>query len=105
MSKVSYEKVVPIIPELKDKKYEVVIVGYEMCPFSKMSQSALHDLPSAKGHSVFVSVDRGSQAEDNIRTALHYSGTFPLVFVRQNGHMVHVGGGLDFVKYVASHKA
>lgn len=99
MSHLSYEKFETAIPELKHKKFEVVIIGYEMCPFSIMANNSLARVPHAKGKSVFVMIERGEKALE-FRKETGYHGSFPIVFVRHGDKMVHVGGGQDFASYV-----
>ena len=103
MSDLSYAKVQSVIPELKKKDYEVVILGYHSCPYSAKAQSALqkHIVRSKKfkDKSIFVGFDWGETGE--LKRATGYSGSFPIVFVRnKQGKMEHIGGGNDFSEWV-----
>ena len=98
MSHLSYEKFQEVIPELKHKKYDVVIIGYHTCPYSKKAQDALTRVKEWKGKSVFVGYNFGDT--EDLKRHTGYRGSFPIVFVRHGDRMVHVGGGNDFADLV-----
>jgi len=100
---VSYEKFEEAIPELKRKKYNVVIIGYKTCPYSGKAQSALQEhikrTSRFREKSVFVGYEFGEVSQ--LKKDTGYDGTFPIVFVRdEKGRMEHVGGGVDFEYWV-----
>lgn len=102
-SKLTYEQVEAAVPELKNHKYNVVILGYKTCPYSGKAQKALeYHISKSKRFrekSVFVGFEYGETA--HLKKTANYSGTFPIVFVRdENGKMQHIGGGVDFEYWV-----
>jgi hypothetical protein len=104
--RVSFEKIAEEIPELKtlNDKIEVVIVGYHTCPYSRKALEARLRHPRWKhsGHVLFVGYNFGDT--DSLRRTTNYKGTFPLVFVKQegDGQFKHIGGGNDFNAYVGN---
>ena len=101
---ITYEQLQQAIPELKHKHYEAVIVGYTNCPYSIKSQQSLQKHISKsnrfKDKSIFVGFDWGET--DQLKKQTGYSGTFPIVFVKntKTGKMEHIGGGNEMVAFV-----
>lgn len=102
-SELRYENFEAAIPELKNHRYNVVIIGYKTCPYSGKAQSALKEHITKSNRfrekSVFVGYEFGETQELKRRTG--YEGTFPIVFVRnEQGIMEHIGGGTNFEYWV-----
>lgn len=94
-------KAIPELGSLNDR-VEVVIIGYQNCPYSKKALAAKERHPRWKesGRVLFVSYDFG--ATGPFRQATLYRGSFPVVYVKRDGQFFHVGGGDDFDAYVSS---
>ncbi len=101
-----FSKFVKVVPELS-KEAKVVVIGYLIptCPFSKLAHETIEKHikkdPSVKGNIIFIELARGHMA-DEFRLKSDYEGTFPIVFVRDDGHMKDVNGASGYRKYVES---
>jgi len=98
MHRADYSKFQKAIPELAQKHYDVIIIGYHSCPYSKKAQAALMRVKKWKGKSIFVGYEFGGT--EGLKEETGYHGTFPVVFVYDGHKMVHVGGGTDFAELV-----
>lgn len=100
-----FEMAAKAIPELTtlNDKIEVIIIGYHHCPFSKKALAAKDRHPRWKesGRVLFVGYDFG--ATGPFKQSTKYRGSFPIVYVKKDGHFEHIGGGEDFERYVSEH--
>lgn len=99
---VDFHTLAQAIPELQslNDRIEVVIVGYDSCPYSKKALRASKNHPRWKesGRVLFISYEFG--ATGALKSATGYRGSFPLVYVKQEGKFQYVGGGDAFEEYV-----
>lgn len=97
-----------IFPELKERNLNLIICGYDFCPYSKMAldelqkQLAGSNAKFFKNHTVFISFSSRSEPELlRFRKETGYNGSMPCIFVRtKTGKLVHIGGATDFVAKV-----
>lgn len=91
---VEYKLVEEHIPELKGNRYHVIILGYEMCPFSAKALRAVNSHKKWQNNYKFIPYQFGGTGA--LKQATQYNGTFPIVFVRnESGDLEHIGGGTE----------
>ncbi len=86
------DKLANEVPEIKEAD-RVVIVGYTACPHS---HRALPKARKKKG-GMFIHFDWGKLSQ--IKSKTGYTGTFPIVLVRNpgSGKLEHVGGATEYL--------
>lgn len=89
---------------VSDRK--VVIVGYPAtsCPYSAKAKRLLRAEPSLLNKVAFVEVSRDRAVEFRNDYLGGYSGTFPLVFMNQDGIWMHIGGANELETYLYNQK-
>ena len=101
---ITFQQAGKAIPELLDldSKIEVVIIGYNSCPYSAKALAAKNRHPKWKhpGHVAMAGYEFGEIGP--FKHASGYQGTFPIVFVLnlKTKQFEYVGGGTDFERYV-----
>jgi hypothetical protein len=78
----------------------IVVIGYQSCPFSLKALDFISQSETYREHFKFISF--GSHNKEpyfhtvgNFKTTFHYSGTFPLIFVRFSDGFHYIGGFSD----------
>lgn len=91
-----------IIPELKNTTKDVVVIGYNSCPYSDQAKRLICKTPKFKDKSVFIGFERDHTIKQ-FKEETKYHGTFPIVFVRDtvSSKMKHIGGAHEFGNYLS----
>ena len=93
--------------KLNNPETELIIFGYEQCPYSAKARNALEKHISIKGtssrfknKSVFIGGDWDQIGK--WRKNVNHSGSFPVIFMRNKNtkKMEYIGGGNDFEAFV-----
>lgn len=100
-----YEKLSTIVIGLKDRQPDLVIFGYDTCPFTARSIQTVKNRSTkcSNEHKVvaLVTVTRtqGTAWKKKLNVSPHT--TFPMVFLRQpSGKMHYIGGSTDLSDHV-----
>lgn len=100
---VHYHHVVSHVHELKETKPNVVIVGYDDCPFTRRTEQIVNQNPSCRTklpEIALITFKRVSGPQ--MRKQLHHQeGTFPVIFIKNNDDdMEYVGGSTELEQYM-----
>lgn len=77
-----------------DLTSDVIVVGYDHCPYSDNVRRhiPIHKQKNPKAKIAFLELSRGGPA-DQFRSKTGYTGTFPLIFVRESNKWRHLPNG------------
>lgn len=99
---VHFHHVVSHVHELKNSEPNVVIVGYDDCPFTRRAEQLVNNNPSCRKKLpkvALITFKRVSGPE--MRKQLHHQGTFPVIFVKNSeGQMTFIGGSTDLEQHM-----
>ncbi len=90
-----------ILPQIT-KDVSVIAFGLTACPFSERVKDFLKSGKDVtlRDHALYVEFTRNSPTYALFKNQLKYHGTYPIVFVEQDGEMVHIGGSDEFFSWL-----
>lgn len=83
----------------------VVIIGYGTCPYSAKALKLVAENEIYKDNFLFIRFDNQQESQcfkspSNFKSKFNYDSTFPVVFVKKQNQMVHIGGAAEFESYL-----
>ncbi len=87
------------------QEINIVVIGYTTCPYSLRSLDLISQLNIFREHFKFISFGSHNtqsffHSVDNFKTHFHYSGTFPLIFIRKDNSFKYIGGFTQLESYI-----
>ena len=91
-----------------DSTFSIIAIGYTYCPYSIRTKSYIQCIPRWKNNHKFLHINSSLpyplDSAENFRRFFRYSGTFPLIFIKNkilnNFNNIHLIKPLDYEPFI-----